>query len=92
MHMMQRRRGVGDERARLELDDLIARRCFDDKLATLVAVRVGQKQRERNIRAHSVHQRIIDMTAVMRGLSSRWENCGELPQKRSAPPKGTGLT
>jgi hypothetical protein len=61
---MQRRRGIGDEMARGQLDRFLACRALDHQFTTLVALRIGEEERERHVRAQPVHDRVVDMCAV----------------------------
>jgi hypothetical protein len=62
--VVQRGGGIGDQRSCIEFEGFLARDAFDRELAAIVAFRLGQEERERNVGAHTVHQRVIDVAAV----------------------------
>ncbi len=66
---VQCRGGVDDQITGGKLDRPGFQRVFDDQRAAVIAGRVCQKQRERQIGPHRPHDRVIDMQAI--GLPGR---------------------
>src|SRR5262249_58226193 len=62
---VERGGGIGDQRAGGELECVLTRRAFDRELAAVVARRFGQEERERDVGAHAVHQRVVDVAAIV---------------------------
>src|SRR6516165_7377094 len=62
---VERGGGIGDQRAGSELKRFLAPRAFDRELAAVVARRFGQEERERDVGAHALHQRVVDVAAVV---------------------------
>ena len=61
---MQRRRGVEDQLACRQFDHTLAIGVLDDQRAALICGRIRQKEREREVGAHPVHQGVVDVRAV----------------------------
>ena len=76
--VMQRGRRIGDDASGRELDGVLAGRALDHQFAAVVARGIGQEQRERHVGAHALHQRIVDMAAVVHArLVAREHERGE---------------